>query len=451
MTTLRDILDERVVEGDSALWEPIDRGTSATGTKTSAGGTNTSASGTYKAEAAANEAAAPANRIRCYACGHCCPIADGQRGVCKVRFNRGGKLYVPFGYTAGAQCDPIEKKPFFHVLPGALAYSFGMLGCDLHCSYCQNWLTSQALRDPEAISPVQPADPEAMVKDAVDQGAKVMVSTYNEPLITSEWAVAVFRQARAAGLKTAYVSNGNGTPQVLKYLHPWIDYYKVDLKTFDDRHYRQLGGRIEPILETIRALHKMGIWVEIVTLLIRGFNDSVQELQKLTEFLAGVSVDMPWHVTAFHRDYRMTSVEDTRAEDVERAAAIGRAAGLRYVYGGNLPGRVGGLGGHALPEVQQDSGAAHVLLHRGVQTDRGRAVSVMPDGDSGTMGQGIRRADFSRSVSAALALASGQDFRRRIVAGSSMIPPRSAAVALVPQSERIRRDNECNGGITTVT
>jgi pyruvate formate lyase activating enzyme len=322
MTTLRDILDERVVEGDRSLWEPIDRGTSA--------------SETAKGEA-------PANRIRCYACGHCCPIADGQRGVCKVRFNRGGKLYVPFGYTAGAQCDPIEKKPFFHVLPGALAYSFGMLGCDLHCSYCQNWLTSQALRDPEAISPVQPADPAAMVKDAVEQGAKVMVSTYNEPLITSEWAVAVFRQARAAGLKTAYVSNGNGTPQVLKYLHPWIDYYKVDLKSFDDQHYRQLGGRIEPILETIRALHEMGIWVELVTLLIRGFNDSEQELRKLTEFVSGVSVDMPWHVTAFHRDYRMTSVEDTRAEDIERAAAIGQAAGLRYVYGGNLPGRVGGL------------------------------------------------------------------------------------------------------------
>jgi pyruvate formate lyase activating enzyme len=322
MATLRDMLDERVVEGDRALWEPIDRGTSARG-------------------AAAGDAAG--NRIRCYACGHCCPIAEGQRGVCKVRFNRGGKLYVPFGYVAGVQCDPIEKKPFFHALPGALAYSFGMLGCDLHCSYCQNWLTSQALRDPEAGSPVEAADPKAMVKDAVGQGAKVAVSTYNEPLITSEWAVAVFREARAAGLKTAYVSNGNGTPQVLKYLHPWIDFFKIDLKSFDDQRYRQLGGRMEPILETIRTLYGMGVWVEVVTLLIRGFNDSEQELRQLTEFVAGVSVDIPWHVTAFHRDYRMTSAEDTRAEDLERAAAIGRAAGLRYVYGGNLPGRVDGL------------------------------------------------------------------------------------------------------------
>jgi pyruvate formate lyase activating enzyme len=328
MTTLRDILDERVVEGDRALWERIDQGTSTRGAIEASSPDDTRAGG---------------GRIRCFACGHCCPIAEGQRGVCKVRFNRGGKLYVPFGYVAGAQCDPIEKKPFFHALPGALAYSFGMLGCDLHCSYCQNWVTSQALRDEEAVSPIEEANPKLLVKEAVRHGARVMVSTYNEPLITSEWAVAVFREARAAGLQTAYVSNGNGTPQVLEYLQPWIDFYKVDLKSFDDRHYRELGGRIEPILETIRALHGMGIWVEIVTLLIRGFNDAEDELRRLTEFMAGVSVDIPWHVTAFHRDYKMSSPEDTRVEDLVRAAAIGRAAGLRYVYCGNLPGRVRGL------------------------------------------------------------------------------------------------------------
>ena len=323
MPTLRDILDARVVEGDPALWETIDRGSSERG----------------KAEAGALGHA----RVRCFACGHRCPIAEGQRGVCKVRFNHGGKLYVPYGYVAGVQCDPIEKKPFFHALPGGLAYSFGMLGCDLHCSYCQNWVTSQALRDPEAVSPPMQADPVRLVKDAVAQGARVVVSTYNEPLITSEWAVAVFREARAAGLLTAYVSNGNGTPQVLEYLRPWIDLYKVDLKSFDDRHYRQLGGRIEPILETIRALHGMGIWMELVTLLIPGFNDSDEELRRLTEFVASVSVDIPWHVTAFHQDYKMTSPQDTRPEDLVRAARIGREAGLRYVYAGNLPGRVNRL------------------------------------------------------------------------------------------------------------
>lgn len=283
------------------------------------------------------------DRIRCYACGHECPIPDGAVGVCKVRFNRGGKLYVPWGYVGGVQCDPVEKKPFFHARPGALAFSFGMLGCDLHCSYCQNWVTSQALRDPQAVAPPLAADPEALAHEAVRLGARIVVSTYNEPLITSEWAVEIFRQARRAGLMTGYVSNGNGTPRVLDYLRPWVDLYKVDLKSFDDRHYRQLGGRIEPILFTIRRLHEMGIWLELVTLLIPGFNDSDEELDRLTSFVASVSPDIPWHVTAFHKDYRMNDPENTTPEMLMAAAEIGRRNGLRYVYAGNLPGRVGDL------------------------------------------------------------------------------------------------------------
>src|SRR5205823_5559860 len=239
--------------------------------------------------------------------------------------------------------DPIEKKPFFHAHPGALAYSFGMLGCDLHCGYCQNWVTSQALRDPAAIAPPLHATPEHLVRDAVRQRARVMVSTYNEPLITSEWAVAVFKEAKAAGLVTGYVSNGNGTPQVLDYLKPWVDLYKVDLKSFDDRHYRELGGRLAPILDTVRRLHAMDFWLEIVTLLIPGFNDSRDELGRLTEFIASVSPDIPWHVTAFHGDYKMTDPQNTTAEMLLEAADIGRANGLRYVYAGNLPGEVGDL------------------------------------------------------------------------------------------------------------
>jgi pyruvate formate lyase activating enzyme len=281
------------------------------------------------------------NRVRCFSCGHCCPIPEGQLGVCKVRYNQGGTLYVPWGYVAGTQCDPIEKKPFFHAHPGALAYSFGMLGCDLHCAYCQNWVTSQALRDPNAVSPPQETSPESLVHEAITHGAKVLVSTYNEPLITSEWAVAVFREARAAGLLTAFVSNGNGTPQVLDYVHPWLDLYKVDLKSFDDRHYHELGGRITPILESIRRIHEMGLWLEIVTLLIPGFNDSPDELQRLTDFIAAISPDIPWHVTAFHGDYKMTGPRNTTAEDLLHAAEIGQRSGLRYIYAGNLPGMVG--------------------------------------------------------------------------------------------------------------
>jgi pyruvate formate lyase activating enzyme len=306
--TLRSILDERVREADSSLYEKLDH-----------------------------------NRVRCFSCGHRCPIPDGQPGVCKVRYNRGGTLYAPWGYTAGMQCDPIEKKPFFHAHPGALAYSFGMLGCDLHCGYCQNWVTSQALRDPNAVSPPIEGSPEALVRDALTQGARVLVSTYNEPLITSEWAVAVFKEAKAAGLLTGFVSNGNGTPQVLEYVRPHLDLYKVDLKSFDDRHYHELGGRIGPILDSIRRIHQMGLWLEIVTLLIPGFNDSADELRRLTEFLAGISPDIPWHVTAFHTDYKMQGEgqRDTTVDDLLRAAEIGRDAGLRYIYAGNLPGRVG--------------------------------------------------------------------------------------------------------------
>ena len=282
-----------------------------------------------------------AARIRCVACGHACPLPDGASGVCKVRFNRGGTLYAPWGYVGGVQCDPIEKKPFFHAMPGALAYSFGMLGCDLHCGYCQNWVTSQALRDPAAVAPPREVSPQALVADAIAQGARVMVSTYNEPLITAEWAVAIFEHARAAGLKTAFVSNGNATPQVLDYLTPWLDYYKVDLKSFDDRQYRTLGGRLAPILDTIRALHERGIWLEIVTLLVPGFNDSRAELERLTTFIASVSPDIPWHVTAFHRDYKMRDPRDTTARDLLDAAAIGTRNGLRFVYAGNRPGDVG--------------------------------------------------------------------------------------------------------------
>src|SRR4051812_34780966 len=309
MPTLKDMLNERVREGARELYEKID----------------------------------DRKRVRCYSCGHCCPVPDGQAGVCKVRFNQGGTLYVPWGYVGCVQCDPIEKKPFFHAIPGALAYSFGMLGCDLHCGYCQNWVTSQALRDPNAVSPPLQVTPEALVDEARRHGAKVVVSTYNEPLITSEWAVEIFKQVRSAGLMTGFVSNGNGTPQVLEYLRPWVDLYKVDLKSFDDRHYHELGGRIGPILDTIRRLHEMDFWLEIVTLLIPGFNDSRDELLRLTEFVASVSPDIPWHVTAFHGDYKMTGPENTTAEMLLAAADIGRANGLRYVYAGNLPGMVGDL------------------------------------------------------------------------------------------------------------
>lgn len=315
------------------------------------------------------------NRLECFACGHRCPIPAGFSGVCKVRFNRGGRLYAPDGYVNAVCCDPIEKKPFFHALPGAGALSFGMLGCDLHCGYCQNWLSSQALRDFRAPLEFRSTTPSELVEIALQQRAAALVSTYNEPLITAEWAVRVFREAKAAGLTTGFVSNGNATPEVLDYIRPWVDLYKVDLKTFNDGRYHELGGRLGPILESVRRIFEMGFWLEIVTLLIPGFNDSDEELRSLAEFLAGISPDIPWHVTAFHKDYKMTGPEDTPPETLIRAAAIGRTAGLHYVYAGNLPGFTGNLEDTRCPNC-----AATLIRRRGFRVLSNRlADGVCPE------------------------------------------------------------------------
>ena len=281
--------------------------------------------------------------VRCFACGHRCLIRDGKRGICQVRFNDGGKLRVPWGYVAALQSDPVEKKPFFHVLPGTHALTFGMLGCDFHCGYCQNWLTSQAMRDPDSDAArqlVRRITPEQMVVLAKRSGAEIVVSSYNEPLITSEWAVAIFTLAKAAGLMCAYVSNGNNTPEVMDYLHPYLSAYKVDLKCMRDGNYRKLGGVLQNTLDGIQRARQHGLWVEVVTLVIPGFNDSNEELWEAARFLAGVSSEIPWHVTAFHKDYKMTDADNTDAQTLLRAAEIGKEAGLKFVYAGNLPGGV---------------------------------------------------------------------------------------------------------------
>ncbi len=303
MVTQAETINAMVREG--ALWEPID-----------------------------------GYRIRCLACAHRCPIPAGFAGVCRVRFNRLGKLVVPWGYIVNQTCEPIEKKPFFHVLPAAFTLSFGMLGCSLHCPYCQNWDISQALREPSPVARPRSITAEALLRPGLSLGAEAVISTYNEPLITAEWAVHIFQRARASGLLAGFVSNGYATPQVLEYLRPWVDLFKVDLKTFSDRSYHRLGCRLQPVLDSIRLIHDMGFWLEVVTLVVPGFNDSEVELSQMAGFLADISPDIPWHLTAFHRDYKMHGPRDTVAEDLIRAASIGRRAGLRYVYGGNLAGRL---------------------------------------------------------------------------------------------------------------
>ncbi len=314
-TTLQDILDASTVEGK--LYEKLEK-----------------------------------DKIRCFACGHRCLIFPGRRGICQVRYNEGGRLRVPYGYAAGVQSDPVEKKPYFHALPGSNALTFGMLGCDFHCSYCQNWVSSQALRDEAAGTSPTHFSPESLVQAAQRTSARLVVSSYNEPLITSEWAVAVFKEARSAGLLTGFVSNGNATPEVLDYIKPYTDCYKVDLKSMRQENYRELGGQLKHVLWTIEALHERGFWLEVLTLVIPGFNDSNEELWDAARFLAGVSPDIPWHVTAFHKDYKMTEPDNTTSATLIRAAEIGVEAGLNFVYAGNRPGEVGNWENTYCPRCQ---------------------------------------------------------------------------------------------------
>ncbi len=280
--------------------------------------------------------------VHCYACAHNCRIPEGARGICQVRYNLDGRLYVPFGYVAALASDPTEKKPFFHLHPGSDTLTFGMMGCDLHCGYCQNWNTSQALRDATASgSPPALVRPEQLVGLAHETGARCVASSYNEPLITSEWAMAVFRQARASGLTTMYVSNGNATREVLEYIRPHTVGYKIDLKSMNPRNYRALGAVLDHVLDGVRMVHEMGFWLELVTLIVPNFNDSDDELREAARFIHSLSPDIPWHVTAFHTDYRMQENPSTGAGTLRRAAEIGYAEGLRYVYAGNIPGKVG--------------------------------------------------------------------------------------------------------------
>jgi len=282
--------------------------------------------------------------VRCYACAHRCLIKEGRRGVCKVRFNADGKLKVPAGYVASIQVDPIEKKPFYHFMAGEEALTFGMLGCNFHCSYCQNWLTSQALRDPaadRAVNYIREISSAEVVRYGQRNGAKVVASSYNEPLITSEWALEIFSKAIEVDLKPVYVSNGYATPEVLEYLAPYLQGFKVDLKTMQSEHYRELGGKLEHVLDSIQLAHEMGIWVEVVTLVVPDFNDSTEELMNMARFVASVSPDIPWHVSAFYPTYKMTDKPRTSVDLLLKAAEIGLEGGIRYVYTGNKPGQVG--------------------------------------------------------------------------------------------------------------
>ena len=278
--------------------------------------------------------------VRCDACAHRCVVREGRSGICQVRENRGGRLVsLVYGEAVTAHVEAIEKKPFFHVLPGTQSFSLSTRGCNFHCRYCQNWELSQAPRQGLHV-PVRTLLPAGVVAEAQAAGARSIAYTYVEPTVFLEYALDTARLARAAGLANVFVTNGYETPEALELLAPMLDAANVDLKAFSDRFYRRVcGARLEPVKETLVAMRRLGIWVEVTTLVVPGENDDPAELTAAAEWIAReLGAETPWHLSRFYPAFRMADVPVTPVATLRDAAAIGRRAGLHHVYVGNVPG-----------------------------------------------------------------------------------------------------------------
>jgi pyruvate formate lyase activating enzyme len=279
--------------------------------------------------------------VACDLCNHRCEIAPGRRGKCGVRENQKGNL-VSLVYAKAISCglDPIEKKPLFHFHPGSYSLSIATVGCNFRCVFCQNSDISQMPRDRQTIIG-QDLPPNRVVEEAKRHRCRSISYTYTEPTIFFEYAYDTGTLAHEAGILNNFVTNGYMTPEALDMLHGVLDAANVDLKSFREEYYAQYcGAHLEPVLTSIRTLKEIGIWIEVTTLIIPGLNDSDQELQDIAGFLAEVGVEIPWHVSRFFPHYHMTDIPPTPLETLERAYEIGKRAGLRYIYGGNAPGRV---------------------------------------------------------------------------------------------------------------
>lgn len=280
----------------------------------------------------------PENRVRCRLCAHRCTITDGHLGLCQVRENRGGTLYtLVYGRTISQAVDPIEKKPLYHFRPGSLSFSIATPGCNFRCEWCQNWEISQMPRERHLIGG-HPATPEQIVDGARRAGCQSIAYTYTEPTIFFEYCHDTARLARAAGLANVYVTNGFMTPEMLDMARPWLDAANVDLKAFRDGTYRRhIGARLQPVLDSLKKMKALDIWLEVTTLIIPGLNDDPEELRELADFLfRELGADTPWHVSRFFPHYQMRQTPPTPIGTLHRAEEIGRAAGLHYIYLGNV-------------------------------------------------------------------------------------------------------------------
>ena len=281
-------------------------------------------------------------KVKCHLCGHRCRINPARRGICGVRENREGVLYsLVYGMIVAENVDPIEKKPLFHVWPGSKSFSIATTGCNFRCSFCQNHDISQMPRETGNImgQEVSPAD---IVERAVRTGSKTIAYTYTEPTVFFEFAYDIARLARERGLKNVFVTNGFMTEETLEVIAPYLDAANVDLKSFrNDFYKKRCGARLAPVLTSLRKMKNLGIWVEVTTLLIPGLNDNEEELRQIAEFIYSIGAETPWHISRFHPQYKMNTLPPTSLEAIHRAARIGKACGLKYVYSGNVPGDKG--------------------------------------------------------------------------------------------------------------
>jgi len=281
-------------------------------------------------------------QVRCGLCRFNCLISDGARGVCAVRENHGGTLYsLVYGKLCAEHVDPIEKKPLFHVMPGSKSYSIATVGCNFHCRHCQNYTISQV----ERSAPIRGTEvtPQEIVQRAIDSDCRSISYTYTEPTIFYEFAYDTARLARESGLKNIFVTNGYISREALATIAPYLDAANIDLKGFSEGFYRDVvHARLSEVLDSIIEYRKQGVWLELTTLIIPGLNDSDGELQGIAEFIvANLGIDTPWHVSQFYPTYLLTELPRTPVATLRRARDIGIAAGLRYVYEGNVPGEGG--------------------------------------------------------------------------------------------------------------
>lgn len=281
------------------------------------------------------------NFVHCYLCAHHCRIADKKFGFCGVRQNHNGTLYTyAYGSAVAAHIDPIEKKPLYHFLPGSSSFSIATIGCNFRCGYCQNWeISQQSFKDGLGLDSGDELSPQEIVEEALTNQCQSISYTYTEPTIFFEYALATAKLAKEKGLRNVFVTNGYMSAECLKMAGPYLDAANVDLKFFKEESYKKIcAAKLQPVLDSIKLMHDLGIWVEVTTLVVPGENDSEEELGAIARFIAGIDKNMPWHISRFHPDYKFNKHALTPEPALKKAQELGFNAGLNYIYAGNVAG-----------------------------------------------------------------------------------------------------------------